>query len=117
MTVSPSKEIGFDIISPLQDSSPCPSCGEKQINIVQMPTCSIHHAAIRCGVCDHFLGWAAKPEKQQQRHQQQVMINQLLKSSRLSQWEQNFLEGLKGKKISLKQQEILSLIEVKGGHD
>jgi len=113
MTVSLSKKIGVEVVSLPRYSSPCLSCNGRQIKSTQNSTYYIIHGRIGSDrKRDHFLAWTVKPEKQ---HQQQVVINQLWKSSVSSRLEQNFLEGLKSKKVSLKQQEILSQVEVKGG--
>ncbi len=95
--------------------APCQSCGSTRINLVKMPDFSAHYAARRCGQCDLFRGWEPKPSTKDKRQQQQSTISELLKSPQLSQWERNFLEGLKGRKISPKQREILVKIEVEVG--
>jgi hypothetical protein len=100
-----------------QDFEPeqiCASCGSTRINCVRMPLHAPHYAARRCGQCDRFLGWIPKPQKRRQRRQ--TTINQLLKSCGLTQWERDFLEGLKGKRaLSPRQQEVLDRIENKVG--
>lgn len=93
----------------------CPSCGSTRINMVLMPKGAAHHTAIRCGQCDRFLQWQPKLENQEKRQRRQTTIIQLLKSPQVSQWERTFLEGVKGKKISPKQQEVLAQIEAKVG--
>lgn len=93
----------------------CPSCDSTRINLVLMLKEAAHHAAIRCGQCDRFLGWQPKLENQEKRQKQQTTIIQLLRSPQLSQWERTFLEGVKGKKISPKQQEVLARIAAKVG--
>lgn len=97
----------------------CPSCDSTRINLVLMLKEAAHHAAIRCGQCDRFLGWQPKLENQEKRQQQQTTIAALLKSpTKLSQWEREFLQGLKAKKLSPKQQEILNRIKNEvGGQD
>lgn len=94
--------------------APCPSCGCTRINSVQMPD-HCHFAALRCGDCDRFLRWQAQPKNIETRQKRQAAISQLLKSSQLSEWERGLLKGLKGKKLSPKQQEVLSRIENKVG--
>lgn len=91
----------------------CPTCASTKINLVKMPN-YCHYGAVHCGECETFLKWQAKPKNIKSRQQQQA-INQLLKSPQLSQWERTFLEGVKGKKISPKQQEVLARIEAKVG--
>lgn len=93
---------------------PCPGCNSTRINLVRMLEHSTHYAARRCAECDSFRSWEPKPATQQ-KLQQQETINHLLKSAQLTQWEKTFLEGLKGKKFSPKQQEVLSRIESKVG--
>lgn len=96
-------------------SAPCPNCGSTRINLVKMSAPSLHYAAIRCEQCDRFLGWQPKLENQEKRQRRQTTIIHLLKSPQLSQWERTFLEGVKGKKISPKQQEVLARIAAKVG--
>lgn len=100
----------------LHNLEPCPSCNSTRINLVRMPEHSKHYAARRCAECDSFRSWEPKPATQE-KQQQQAIITRLLKSSQLTPWEREFLQGLKGKKLSPKQQEILSRIEmrVEGG--
>lgn len=93
--------------------APCPICGSTRINLVKMPDYSSHHAARRCAECDSFRGWESKPATKEKQRRQQTTISHLLKSSQLSQWEREFLQGLKTKKLSSKQQEVLSRIEAK----
>ena len=92
---------------------PCQNCGSTRINLVKMPDYSTHYAARRCAECDLFRGWDAKPSTKDKRQQQQSTISELLKSPLLSQWEWEFLQNLKGKKLSPKQQECLAKIEAK----
>lgn len=94
--------------------APCPGCGSTGSNLVRMPSYSAHHAARRCAECDSFRGWELKPATKENRQRREI-ISQLLKSSQLTQWERSFLEGLNTKKISPKQQEVLSRIEVRVG--
>lgn len=94
--------------------APCPACGSTKINLVKMPN-YCHYGAVYCGECETFLKWQAKPKNIKTRQQQQQAINKLLKSPQLSQWERTFLEGVKGKKISPKQLEVLARIEAKVG--
>ena len=114
--ISPPAESGQEIqeFSANTAQSPCLSCGSTRINVVQMPS-DCHFAAIRCGKCDTFLKWQAKPQNIEIRKRQQTVISQLLKSSQLSEWESSFLQGLKGKKISPRQQKILAQIESRLG--
>lgn len=94
----------------------CPSCGFDKVSIVLMPKDATHHAAIRCGQCDHFLGWQASPLNQEKRRQRQTRITELLTSPQLSQWERQFLFSVQDKRsLSPKQQEALARIEVKVG--
>lgn len=100
----------------LEDSSastvtaPCLSCGSTRINLVKMSDYGIHHTPSCCVECDRFIGWETKPANQE-KQQRQTKINRLLEFSQLNQWERTFLELLKGKKISPKQQEVLTKIE------
>lgn len=105
----------FDSESRSRAIAPCPSCNYTGVSLVRMPDNCVHYAAKRCGRCDRFLKWEGKPETVNKKQQQQKTINQMLKASHLSQWERKFLEGLKSKKISPKQQEVLSRIEAKVG--
>jgi hypothetical protein len=94
--------------------APCPACGSTKVKVVKMAN-YCHYGAVHCGECETFLKWQAKPKNIKTRQQQQQAINQLLKSPQLSQWERTFLEGVKGKKISPKQQEVLAWLEAKVG--
>ncbi len=97
--------------------SPCSICGCTQINVVEMPD-RCHFGAIRCNQCDHFVKWQSKPENLDVQKRRQTTIAALLKSPKLSQWEREFLQGLKAKKLSPKQQEILNRIKNEvGGQD
>lgn len=103
-------------LEPQSAITACPYCGGSKGNLVQMPKSCVHHAARRCGICDSFLGWQPKPENTSKRSQQQELISQLLESTRLSDWEHEFLQGLNGKrKLSPKQQEVLARIKTKLG--
>lgn len=93
----------------------CPSCGSSRVTLVQMPQHCPHHSARRCGGCDRFLSWEPKPVNRLKRKEQQEMISQLLEFPHLTQWERQFLGGLKSKKLSPKQQEILERIKTKAG--
>lgn len=81
---------------------------------MRMPEYSTHYAARRCAECDSFRSWEPKPATQK-KQQQQAVVTQLLESPQLTQWEREFLQGLKSKKLSPKQQEVLSRIENKVG--
>jgi len=98
-----------------EEIEPCQNCGSIRTNLVKMPDYSIHYAARRCGQCDLFRGWESSPATKEKLQQRQATISRLLKSPQLSQWERSFLDGLKGSKISPKQQEVLIRIETKVG--
>ncbi len=93
----------------------CPRCGSTKIHVVPMGGNSPHHAKRLCAHCGAFRGWEASPQSKERQKQQQIRIDVLLKSPRLSEWERTFLEGLKGKKVSPRQQQVLARIEVKVG--
>lgn len=95
--------------------TPCPSCYCTRINLVKMPSHSPLFGARRCSGCDMFLCWEPRPENKQIQQQRQATIAALLKFPQLSQWERTFLEGLKGKKISPRQREVLEKIEARVG--
>ncbi len=107
-------EQGFQEFSANIEIAPCPSCGSTQINVVKMPD-YCHFAAIRCGHCDRFLRWQPKPQNIDLQQQRKATISHLLKSPHLSEWERTFLEGLKCRKISPKQRQVLDRIEAKVG--
>lgn len=93
---------------------PCSRCSSTKIHVVPMPASSPHYAKRVCA-CNAFRGWEPNPQSKERQQQQQIRIAVLLKSPQLSEWERTFLEGLKGKKVSPRQQEILNRIEVKVG--
>lgn len=97
-------------------TSSCPSCGFRKASIVRMAKGHPHYAALKCGQCDRFLDWMPTPATEGKRRDTSVKVDRLLKSPNLTRWEQNFLQGLKGKKkLSPKQQERLAKIEAKAG--
>jgi hypothetical protein len=77
---------------------------------------SPHYACWRCGNCDCFGGWVAKPKNKVNRAEVQRAIAQLLESPSLSAWEREFLSSIKNQpKLSPRQREILSQIQVRVG--
>lgn len=77
-----------------------------------MPSDSVQYAAGRYWRYSAFTVWEPKQENQQLL---QTTISNFLRSPQLSQWERIFLEGLKGRKISPRQQKVLGRIEAKLG--
>lgn len=96
-------------------SASCPSCGFERASIVRMAKGHPHYAALKCGRCDRFLDWMPAPATEGKRRDTSVKVDRLLKLPNLTRWEQEFLQGLKGKKLSPKQQECLAKIEAKAG--
>lgn len=97
------------------DATQC-ICGSARITVVQMPKDSTHYAALRCGQCDLFKGWKAKPESEGKRRDLAVRINKALLAPGLTQWEKEFCISLKKqKKLSPRQAEALSRIKAKVG--
>lgn len=88
MTAFLSKKIVVDVISLPRYSCPCLSCDNKQIKSTRKSTYCPRHAGIgNDRKRDRLLAWTVKLEKQPQ---QQVVINQLWKSSILSQLERTY---------------------------
>lgn len=111
---NPTVEVRQDLPD-FQSQKNCPTCGSDKVNTVLMPSYHPHYAALKCGQCDRFIKWQIHPANQEKQQRRQTTISQLLKSPQLIQWEREFLRGVKSKKLSLKQQEVLKRIEAKVG--
>ena len=72
----------------------CP-CGCNQVRAAASDT-SVHYAAWRCINCDKWRGWVEKPYSATKRLSENQLIEQLLDCGRLSDWETQFCQNLKG---------------------
>ncbi len=87
----------------------CPHCGSQHLVIESAP--APHYQKLVCGECERWLRWLSHPQKQLQDQIRVRTIEQLLKSSILSDWEWGFLISIKSQKsLSQKQQQVYQRI-------
>jgi hypothetical protein len=95
--------------------SPCPRCGEVETEITESGN-SPHYGSYRCTKCNNFRGWVEKPSTIERREQIRSTIANLLDNGNLTNWEYQFLSGLKSQnKFSPKQIQTLNKIATEKG--
>lgn len=74
-------------------SSPC-GCGCSEVRAVLSEN-STHYASWHCTDCDRFRGWVRKPTRLTAARSEDELIDALLASGRLNDWEIRFCQSIK----------------------
>lgn len=105
----PKQAIPLVLPSTPKPSSPC-GCGCSEVRTILSEN-SIHYASWRCVECDRFRGWIPKPTSLTAQQTSDELIDKLLASGKLNDWELGFCQSLKSqRKYSPRQKEKLRAI-------
>jgi hypothetical protein len=77
-------------------SNPC-SCECLEVQAVLSDN-TTHYASWRCTSCERFRGWIPKPTSLTAQQTEDELINRLLASEKLNDWELGFCESIKNQK-------------------
>src|SRR3569832_470619 len=109
-----SQPIPLILSSTPKPSGSC-SCGCSEVH-AQLCDNTVHYASWRCVECRSFRGWVPKPTNLTAKHDEDKLIEALLSSGLLNNWESTFCQSLKEhRKRSPRQREILQAIAKKLG--
>jgi hypothetical protein len=83
-------------------------CAHAQTRLEVLPSDHQHYVRVVCEVCGKQLCWKANPTNVERRRLNAISIQRLLGSSRLTEWENGFCQGIsQNPRLGPKQQALL----------